>query len=46
MFGKCPGQDTRNLRVEMFKCPGCGGGVEIFSDRNQGQVSEMRYYRL
>ncbi|MFH0941545.1 MAG: phosphohydrolase [Chloroflexota bacterium] len=29
---KCPGQDTRNLRVELYKCPNCGEEVEIFSD--------------
>ncbi len=32
MTMKCPGQDTRNLRVSVFKCPGCGAPVEIFSD--------------
>ena len=29
---KCPGQDMRNLRVELFKCPNCGSEVEILSD--------------
>lgn len=29
---KCPGQDMRNLRVEVYKCPNCGAEVEIFSD--------------
>jgi ribosomal protein S27E len=29
---KCPGQDMRNLRVSLHKCPGCGAEVEIFSD--------------
>jgi DNA-directed RNA polymerase subunit RPC12/RpoP len=28
----CPGQDTRNLRVELYKCPNCGAEVEIFSN--------------
>ncbi len=32
MTMKCPGQDMRNLRVEVYKCPGCGAPVEIFSD--------------
>ena len=32
MFSRCPGQDTRNLRVKLYKCPNCGAGVEIFSD--------------
>lgn len=29
---KCPGQDMRNLRVSIHKCPNCGAEVEIFSD--------------
>jgi DNA-directed RNA polymerase subunit RPC12/RpoP len=29
---KCPGQDMRNLRVSLHKCPNCGAEVEIFSD--------------
>ena len=29
---KCPGQDFRNLRVSLHKCPNCGHEVEIFSD--------------
>lgn len=29
---KCPGQDMRNLRVSLHKCPSCGAEVEIFSD--------------
>lgn len=32
---KCPGQDMRNLRVELFKCPNCGSEVEIFSDEQR-----------
>lgn len=32
MTSKCPGQDMRKLRVELYKCPNCGGEVEIFSD--------------
>ncbi|MFA5410773.1 MAG: phosphohydrolase [Candidatus Omnitrophota bacterium] len=32
MILKCPGQDDRNLKVEMLKCPDCGCAVEIFSD--------------
>jgi NADH pyrophosphatase NudC (nudix superfamily) len=32
MESKCPGQDFRNLRVELHKCPNCGAEVEIFSD--------------
>lgn len=32
MYTRCPGQDSRNLRVELHKCPNCGAPVEIFSD--------------
>jgi len=32
MRSLCPGQDNRNLRVELFKCPSCGAEVEIFSN--------------
>ena len=32
MTMKCPGQDMRNLRVSVHKCPKCGAEVEIFSD--------------
>jgi len=29
---KCPGSDTRFLRVEVRRCAKCGSDVEIFSD--------------
>ena len=32
MNSKCPGQDMRNLRAGMYKCPDCGNEVEMFSD--------------
>ncbi len=32
MTFKCPGQDMRKLRVELYKCPNCSAEVEIFSD--------------
>jgi len=32
MYSKCPGQDSRNLRAALYKCPNCGYEVEIFSD--------------
>jgi len=35
MTSQCPGQDMRNLRVELYKCPNCGAEVEIFSDEIQ-----------
>ncbi len=31
-YSRCPGQDMRNLRIKLYKCPDCGGDVEIFSD--------------
>ncbi len=34
---KCPGQDMRNLRVELYKCPNCDAEVEIFSDELRGK---------
>ena len=44
---KCPGQDMRNLRVPVHKCPGCGAEVEIFSDeiRVKCQKCGTRVYR-
>jgi len=36
VYSRCPGQESRNLQVEVFKCPCCGADVEIFSD-------EMRF---
>jgi ribosomal protein S27AE len=35
MYGKCPGQDMRNLTAELYKCPNCGGMVEMFSDESR-----------
>lgn len=32
MTSNCPGQDTRNLRVALYKCQNCGAEVEMFSD--------------
>jgi len=32
MINKCPGQDDRDIRVGIIKCPDCGYSVEIFSD--------------
>jgi len=32
MLNNCPGQDKRNVKVEIMKCPGCGYQIEIFSD--------------
>jgi DNA-directed RNA polymerase subunit RPC12/RpoP len=32
---RCPGSDSRNLRVSLHKCPTCGADVEIFSDESR-----------
>lgn len=32
MILKCPGQDKRDIKAEIIKCPDCGYGIEIFSD--------------
>jgi DNA-directed RNA polymerase subunit RPC12/RpoP len=29
---RCPGQSERNLKAELYPCPGCDHKVEIFSD--------------
>jgi ribosomal protein S27E len=34
MTFRCPGQDSRKLRVALHKCPHCGTQVEIFSDES------------
>ena len=35
MSPSCPGQDTRYLRVELYKCPNCKAEVEIFSNETR-----------
>jgi DNA-directed RNA polymerase subunit RPC12/RpoP len=35
MYGKCPGQDMRNLKAELYRCPNCGAEVEMFSDETR-----------
>jgi DNA-directed RNA polymerase subunit RPC12/RpoP len=37
MTQKCPGQDFRNLRVQLYKCPSCGAEVEIFSNETKAK---------
>ena len=32
MSEKCPGQDKRNLKMELIRCAKCGYQAEIFSD--------------
>ncbi len=44
---KCPGQDLRNLRISVVKCPNCSSDVEIFSDeiRVKCQKCGTKVYR-
>lgn len=42
MIQKCPGQDRRNLRVEVVDCPQCGYRVEIFSDEIKVKCPKCR----
>jgi ribosomal protein S27E len=35
MVSHCPGQDSRNLKVAVYKCPNCNNEVEIFSDETR-----------
>lgn len=44
MYSKCPGQDFRNLRVALHKCPNCGAEVEIFSDENKVKCPKCGKY--
>jgi len=44
MDGKCPGQDMRNLRVSVHKCPNCGAEVEIFSDELRVKCPKCKKY--
>lgn len=41
---KCPGQDSRNLRVAMYRCPNCGTDVEMFSDELRIRCHKCREY--
>ncbi len=40
----CPGQDMRNLRVALYRCPSCGAGVEIFSDELRAKCQKCGQY--
>jgi DNA-directed RNA polymerase subunit RPC12/RpoP len=44
MYSKCPGQDSRNLRVALYKCSNCGADVEIFSDELKIKCSKCGQY--
>lgn len=41
---QCPGQDMRNLRVSLHKCPSCGAEVEIFSDELRVKCQKCGQY--
>ena len=42
MIVKCPGQDNRDLKVEILKCPDCGYKIEIFSDEIKVKCPECK----
>jgi len=44
MYSKCPGQNPRNLRAALYKCPNCGAEVEIFSDEMRVKCDECDEY--
>ncbi len=44
MSGHCPGQDGRNLRITLHKCPHCGAEVEIFSDETRAKCHQCGEY--
>jgi NADH pyrophosphatase NudC (nudix superfamily) len=44
MSARCPGQDTRNLRVAYYKCSKCGQMVEIFSDEARIRCKQCGEY--
>ncbi|MDD5509950.1 MAG: hypothetical protein PHI12_03980 [Dehalococcoidales bacterium] len=44
MIGKCPGQDMRNLRAAIYKCPNCGNEVEMFSDELRIKCKQCGQY--
>ncbi|MDY6893783.1 MAG: phosphohydrolase [Chloroflexota bacterium] len=37
---RCPGQDNRWLRVELYRCPNCGAEEEIFSNETRVRCHE------
>ncbi|MDI6794890.1 MAG: phosphohydrolase [bacterium] len=42
MVSKCPGQDERRITAALYKCPQCGGMVEMFSDELKRRCSECK----
>jgi len=51
MVSKCPGQDSRNLRVSVYKCPKCGSskvarilyGYPIMTEKLECEINEGKY---
>jgi len=41
---KCPGVDSRHLRVAIIKCSECGYKVEIFSDEMKAKCPKCKKY--
>jgi ribosomal protein S27AE len=44
MVSHCPGQDGRNLKAGLYKCPECGAEVEIFSDETRIKCRKCGIY--
>ena len=44
MIQKCPGQDSRNLKVEITRCPHCKYKLEIFSDEIRVKCPKCRKF--
>ena len=44
MNTRCPGQDMRNLRSALYKCPNCGNEVEMFSDELRIRCRKCRQF--
>ena len=44
MAGRCPGQDDRNLRVSIHRCPKCKSEVEMFSDETRVRCRKCREF--
>jgi DNA-directed RNA polymerase subunit RPC12/RpoP len=44
MASRCAGQDSRNLRAGLYRCPTCGVEAEIFSDETRIKCKECDSY--
>jgi hypothetical protein len=43
-MGRCPGQDGRELKVSLHKCPNCGAEVEMFSDETRARCHVCKQF--